>query len=761
MLWRTSADEHARQVLRSTSGEVSAALASDLRRETDFLSTLRAIVSMQPHISERSFLQWYEALEPRHGDLGTVATAVIAVVPARELASFQRRRFSEPSFRALAGTSRQIIPAGRRSRYCLLSAGFSKLQRAPLVQLVGHLDWCTNTVAGLGSALAAAARTGEVVVTPEAVGTTFIGSAVYRQGAPVATAAQRQAATIGWVWSSFDVQALLNSVIGSEHKTSVSLYHRDPGEGLTKIGSAGSAPRAALADSFALDGSGAWRLEVRGVPGLGGGVIAAGPWVVVLVLGVVASMLVSALALALLSSRQRAFALVAETTGKLRHQALHDSLTGLPNRVLALGRAEQMLDRARELGGQVAALYVDLDGFKHVNDTFGHATGDELLVIAAGRLRSVVREGDTAARLGGDEFVVLLDCRQLRSGPVPIAKRMLEVLRQPYALSGEGARRLSLTASIGIAVGTRPSAEELLRDADVALYEAKAAGRDRYVLFEAAMQTAVQDRLTLEMDLSEALLRGELRLVYQPTVELGSGRIVAAEALLRWAHPERGLVEPAEFVPIAEQSGLIVPIGRWVLEQACAQAADWHRRGHRIGIAVNLSARQIDRRALVDEVRTALDGSGLDPSSLTLEVTETTIMREARLSAHRLRALKDLGVRLAIDDFGTGYSSLAYLRQFPVNTLKIDRSFVAGMTSSKESAALVRTLVQLGRTLELETLAEGIEQPAQLEALRREGCRYGQGFLFAMPLPAAALEAMLQSEAVRLRGEDAQRTLRV
>jgi diguanylate cyclase (GGDEF)-like protein/PAS domain S-box-containing protein len=428
---------------------------------------------------------------------------------------------------------------------------------------------------------------------------------------------------------------------------------------------------------------------------------------------------------------------------RLRHQAFHDALTSLPNRVLALDRAEQMLARARRDSMPVAALYIDVDGFKNVNDRFGHAAGDELLRLVAARLASIVREGDTAARLGGDEFVVLLEGSELDAGPELVAERLLEMLRPPYDMTAEIGRELSVTASIGIALGRGGTADELLRDADVALYRAKDAGRNRYVVFESSMQTAAHDRLTLEMDLAEALDREEFFLLYQPTFDLQSEKVKGVEALIRWRHPTRGVVEPGQFIAIAEASELIVPIGRWVLEQACRQAAAWHAEGYRLGMSVNVSARQLDRDDLIDDVRRALEHSGFDPRKLTLEITETTLMRDADATAMRLTSLKELGVRIAIDDFGTGYSSLAYLRKFPVDALKIDRSFISGIASSKGSSALMHTLVQLGKTLEIETLAEGIEEPAQLKALQREQCEQGQGFLFARPLSAEAVKDFL------------------
>jgi diguanylate cyclase (GGDEF)-like protein len=404
-----------------------------------------------------------------------------------------------------------------------------------------------------------------------------------------------------------------------------------------------------------------------------------------------------------------------------------------------------MLARARRAQMPIAALYIDIDGFKHINDTFGHLAGDEFLRIVAGRLERVIRESDTAARLAGDEFVVLLDGSSLDVGPQLVAERVLDVLREPYDMGDEIGRQLSVTASIGVAHGLRGSAQELLSDADVALYVAKSEGRNRYVVFESGMDTVAQDRLMLKMDLADALESDELYLVYQPTFNLRSERPTGFEALLRWRHPKRGVIGPDVFIPIAEETGLIVPIGRWVLQQACRQAARWRGDGHQLGISVNVSGRQLDNDVLIDDVRGALDDNGLEAAALTLEITETALMRDADASAGRLRALKDLGVRLAIDDFGTGYSSLAYLRQFSVDSLKIDRSFIRGVAASSESAALIHTLVRLGKTLNLETLAEGIEDHDQLRALQRQDCDMGQGFLLARPLEVEAADAFLNA----------------
>ncbi len=440
----------------------------------------------------------------------------------------------------------------------------------------------------------------------------------------------------GWVGSSFEIDALIGEAIGDHHGLSVALYHSNPGESEKLIGRVGAAPAGAFTRETTIQIDGTWRAVVRG-SAPASGLSANLQGLFLFLVGAIVSLLLFALVLVLTRSRERALGMVQEKTGELRHQSLHDALTGLPNRVLALDRAEQMLARARRQQIPVAALYLDIDGFKHVNDTFGHAAGDELLRTVAARLEGVVREGDTAARLSGDEFVVLVEGSALDAGPELVAERLLEVLRRPYEMDGQIGRQLSLTASIGIALGERANAAELLSDADIALYEAKAAGKNRYMLFQSSMQTAAQDRLTLEMDLAEALEQHQLFLQYQPTFDLQSERVIGVEALIRWNHPTRGVIAPIEFIPIAEESGLIVPIGRWVLQEACRQAALWYGDGHRIGMAVNVSGRQLDDDELIEDVRGALQESGLDPTTLTLEITETTLMRDAEATAKRLR----------------------------------------------------------------------------------------------------------------------------
>ena len=429
---------------------------------------------------------------------------------------------------------------------------------------------------------------------------------------------------------------------------------------------------------------------------------------------------------------------------ELAFMATHDSLTGLPNRTLILDRTEQMLVRSRRNQTPVAALFVDLDNFKSINDTLGHGAGDDLLRAVAARLDGVVRAVDALGRLGGDEFVVIAEGLSLAEGPELIAERLLEALKQPFKLGADKETRVTVTASVGIAAGDHPSAEELLRNADIAMYRAKWDGKSRYVVFESVMQDAVQGRMELEMDLRVALENDEFFLVYQPTFDLRDMSPTGVEALIRWSSPTRGVVQPDDFIPLLEETGLITEVGKWVLEQACRQGAAWREAGYEIGMAVNVSARQLDTDEFVAEVREALSHSGLQPSALTLEMTETTLMRDAEETARRLTTIKGLGVRMAIDDFGTGYSSLAHLQRFPVDALKIDGSFISGLTDSQEGETLLHALVQLGKALSIETLAEGIEHQRELSLLQDEQCDSGQGFLYARPLDAAATEAFLR-----------------
>jgi diguanylate cyclase (GGDEF)-like protein/PAS domain S-box-containing protein len=439
-----------------------------------------------------------------------------------------------------------------------------------------------------------------------------------------------------------------------------------------------------------------------------------------------------------------------ELEQRLTHQAMHDGLTGLANRVMLRNRLETVLRRPRP-GASLppALLFLDLDGFKNVNDTFGHAQGDALLIAAATRLREQVGAQDIVARLGGDEFAVLLESPRDRQAVLDIAQRITNALKVPFRVFG---RETAGSASIGVAIAEpTDSAGDVLRHSDVAMYLAKANGRGRYELFEPRMLESVVGRLGLQSDLRRALESPdsrELLLDYQPIVELATQRVVGVEALLRWDHPVQGRITPAVFVPLAEETGLIVPLGRRALHLACNDSAPWVREHPGMHVTVNLSARQLPDPALAAEVAAAVAESGLPPASLVLELTESAIMQQPERSAQVFRELRGLGVRLAIDDFGTGYSSLSYLQQLPAAILKIDRSFLTSLDQGPNGATLVRGIIGLANGLGLITVAEGIETEEQFMILRTLGCSCGQGLLFSPPLPAVQVSGWLEDAAV-------------
>jgi diguanylate cyclase (GGDEF)-like protein/PAS domain S-box-containing protein len=431
---------------------------------------------------------------------------------------------------------------------------------------------------------------------------------------------------------------------------------------------------------------------------------------------------------------------------RLTHQAYHDPLTGLANRVLFRQRVDQALQRADRARSSVAVLFVDLDDFKRVNDSLGHAEGDRLLVVVSERLLNATRGCDTVARLGGDEFAILLE--NVRDVPdmLTVAERVTGAMRQPCPLSG---REVLVGLSMGIArAGDDDGPDDLLRNADVAMYISKNQGKGRHQLFRPEMHEQAMERLELEADMRKTIGGPDFGLHFQPIVELRTGRIAGVEALARWTHPVRGQIPPSTFVPLAEDTGLIVPLGYWVLSEACRHAAGWQAEAPagapRLSVTVNLSGRQLHEDGLVDEVRAALAVSGLVPASLVLEVTESVMMQDTEVTLGRLHELKELGVQLAIDDFGTGYSSLAYLQRFPIDIMKIDRAFVNGVARSAGDLELVRSILSLADSLGLYTVAEGIEDDAQRAALLRLGCQLGQGYLFARPLVAAEVGPLLR-----------------
>jgi diguanylate cyclase (GGDEF)-like protein len=430
-----------------------------------------------------------------------------------------------------------------------------------------------------------------------------------------------------------------------------------------------------------------------------------------------------------------------------QHEALHDPLTGLPNRSLFLDRLEHALSVTARRESSVAVLFLDLDQFKLVNDSLGHAAGDELLSSVAPRLEQALRPGDTVARFGGDEFAVLAEDIGSERGATRIAERIAESLSRPFVLRD---REHFVSASIGISIGTgSEQPEALIRDADSALYRAKERGRGGYEIFDEVMRSRVIEHMQIENDLRRAIQRGELELYYQPVIRLHSGAVVSMEALLRWNHPERGMVGPLSFIPVAEESRLIIPIGRWVIEQACRQVAAWQQLKPDqapMSVAVNISARQLADPELISHIEGSVRANRIDPSTLWLELTETAVLEDTDFVERSLRQLKGLGLRLVLDDFGVGFSSLGYLKRLPLSLIKLDRSFVENVPENAHDAAIVRAVCQMAGTIGIGVVAEGVETEEQVRAARDLGCGYAQGFHFARPMPADEVEDLLERE---------------
>jgi diguanylate cyclase (GGDEF)-like protein len=751
--WHNDVQSRAATSFDSTSHRAAATVRSMLQRDTDFTSAMSSSVGSRPDMTNAEFQRWYDGVAGNTRYPGGAGYAYVERVSDFWLPKFAATMATDPLNGAPAPIRYTVNPPGQRPEYCLTRLAVSVgTKGSGLVSnsTLNGLDLCQPVLLGGPSTIAtlfnSARDRGQLTATNIGIpGISLLMLApVYQEGVVPDTLEARRSSLLGWIMASFDGDAIIGTVLTGQTDLSVTLARQDPGLPAVTIATGGSSPAdvGLTSSSLPITADGAWVLNVVGsAEPVGPSSTTQALWLAIA--GMAITVLLFFVVRLLVGSRRRAYDLVEERTSQLHHQALHDDLTGLPNRSLVLDRAEQMLARCRRQNLVPAALFLDLDAFKSVNDSFGHGVGDQLLKEMAERLSATLRASDTAGRLGGDEFVILVEGTAGDAIAEGVAERILDVVRQPFKVEGPLGTTLLITASIGVACGDRASADDLLRDADLALYQAKALGKNRSVTFASSMHTEIQDRLELERDLRSALDLDQLFVLYQPTFGLADSRMTGVEALLRWQHPTRGVISPLDFIPIAEDTGLILPIGRWVLGEACRQAALWQSDGEPFQMSVNVSARQFDTVELVGEVRDALATSGLPPSSLTLEITESVLMHDLEETTRRLHELRALGVRIAIDDFGTGYSSLAYLRRFPVDTLKIDRSFISSIADSPAAGALIHTLVQLGKTLGLETVAEGIEDQVQLERLQRENCDTGQGFLFARPLTAELIDQLL------------------
>jgi len=722
--------QRSRQAFATSAKDISLLLEKSLQHEQDLSFSASAFVVGNQNASQAEFRNWASALHAFERYPELLAVAVLVMVPATQLATFTGREIADSPGALAPNGGIGITPAGIRPYYCLESV--SDVRAGSPVAPAG-IDYCMTA---LGPQLLTSRDSGKDAYLPFGTGKNSdlaVGTPIYLGGIVPSTVAARQAAFIGWTGTQIRPSVLLSSALEDHRATAVAF--RFVGTSSSVTFRAGSAPRGAQSRSIGL--ASGWTVNVSAAVS-GSGIFVNQNSLFVLLVGLTLSCLLALLFFVLGTSRSRAVVLVNSRTDQLNHLAFHDSLTGLPNRALILDRLGQMMARARREGNSVAAIFLDIDEFKEVNDTLGHSAGDELLVGVSSRLTKALRQGDSVGRLGGDEFVLLIDEHSLTAGASVVADRILDVLRAPFEIAASTSP-LNITASVGIATGTRVKPEDLLRDADIALYRAKVEGKDRAAVFSSPMQDAVETHRKLELDLRIAAAEGQFFVVYQPTVLLATGAVTGVEALVRWRHPVRGLVGPDQFIPMLESTGLIKQVGNWVLDMACRQGATWASQGHSLTMAVNISSVQLDDDRVVESVNEALTSSGLDPAMLILELTETTLMHDVQSTADKLKSLKATGVRIAIDDFGTGYSSLAYLRQFPIDILKIDQSFVMGLTETTESAAIVHTLVQLGKLLGLTTVAEGIETKDQWACLEAEGVDYGQGFLFSRPIEAEAI----------------------
>ena len=759
--------EQARLAFHLSSAEIASTLKLALQHEEDLVVSASGFVAGNPSASAGDFDRWAESVHTMQRYPELQVFGLVTLVPRSRLAAFEARIAAKPirplgPYSVGPKESFKVLPPGKRAYYCLAVAG---LARSAASFVPGGLDYCA-----LAPALITTRDSGQTGYAPILAGeTTTLGveTPVYRGGVVPPTASARQAAFTGWIGETLTPGVVLQQALAGHSNVAVIFRYNSSSSHVAFT--RGSAPAGAQSTTIALQvgreaglaGSHeGWTVQSFGTV-VTGGVFGNLNSLMLLIAGFLLSLVLGLLVLVLGTGRMRALSLVRERTGELSqknrelsqknlevsHQASHDTLTGLPNRALVLDRAKQMLARvARQPGMMVGALYVDIDSFKHVNDTFGHAAGDRLLKVVGERLRGVAREQDTVGRLSGDEFVVLVESAAGEATIDLLADRLTEILREPVELD-DGREIFSITASIGVAVRQSGTPDALLRDADLALYAAKAAGKDRYALFEADMSADAEDRLDLEADLSAALGHGQFFLLYQPIVDLPSRRIVGVEALIRWQHPARGVLLPESFIPLAEESGMILPIGRWVLDEACRQAGVWAAEGLAIGVSVNASAYQLGRDGFAEDVSRVLHESGVEPSSLTLEITETALMRNVPTACERLKEIKALGVRVAIDDFGTGYASLSSLQRMPVDILKIDTSFVAALNNGGDSRELLGAVLGIGQALSLAVVAEGIETQSQLTTLEEMGCKMAQGFLTGKPSPPEVIESVLGSSA--------------
>jgi diguanylate cyclase (GGDEF)-like protein len=765
-----------RQSTQQTAAAVAASVKLSLRHEEDIAIGAATYFAGNAKTSPKEFAVWVKWAQTLRRYPELEGLSLVTLVHAKELELFHSRITGQPlkpatttttastassatsSSGATAGStsssspakpahgSLRVVPSSNHSYYCLAIAN---LVRSPAKSPPAGLDYCAVT-----PGLLLSRDTGLThYATVRAGGTTAlaIDTPVYRGNAIPHSVFGREAASVGWLREVIAPNVLLAEALRGHESSAVRLVYRASN---TSIGFASGSPQLVDAttpppgtQSTTLQLHNGWTVQsFASVPSTS--VLGDGSALALLIVGCALSALLGVLVFVLGGGRAPVVVRVAQprkpSAADAPSEDLHDPLTGLPNRALMIDRAECMLARAgRQSGLLVGALFIDIDWFKDVNEKLGDAAGDQILKIVAERLEAVVRAGDTVGRLGGDEFVLLVESAARGARLDSLARRVVESLHKPFELEGFGPS-FFLTASIGVAFGRYSSPEDLLRDAQLALHAAKAAGKDRYTLFNANMRSVIEGRGVLEVELNAALAEKQFFLLYEPIYDLATGKVAGLDALMRWLHPKRGVVLPDDFIPLAEETGLTVPIGRWALEEACTRAAAWNVEGHQIGVSVEVTPNQLNRDGFVTDVRRALQQSGVEPSMLTLAIAETTVMSDVGAAVERLEEIKQLGVRIAIDDFGgSGYAYHSDLRRLPLDFLKVDRSSLAASEDEDYRTWLLEAIMIVGRDLSLTVVAKGIESFEQLSALQGMGCAMAQGTLMGKPVPANGIENVL------------------
>ncbi|MCU1393213.1 MAG: hypothetical protein JWM34_1641 [Ilumatobacteraceae bacterium] len=730
----------AHQAFQRVSLEVASSLQLAIQREQDLVVNAGGFFLARPDADSHEFTQWSTSVQAMQRYPELIGWAEVVIVRAEDVDRFVADRRAAGEVPAGPFT---IVPAGSRPYYCLLRVGQNRDQ-APAAPV--GFDYCAATSSASPLATFDPGKSGYSVVDTGSGQTLAVQAPFYRGGVTPPTVEGRRDAFVGWMGMGFDPDVVLRAAVTDRSVLAVRFSFNDT----TSDVSFQNAPIPEHARTIVTDLHNGWTVETFG-PNPSTGILGNASAVRLLAAGALAAVVVGVLVFLLGTGRARAVRLVAERTGELRHQALHDPLTGLPNRALITDRIEQLLVRNRRQRTSGAAMFIDLDDFKNVNDTLGHLSGDRLLVAVAARLTSAVRDADTIGRMGGDEFVVLIDGSHSGIAPELVAERLIDLMRVPFQLEGT-TTPLTVNTSIGIAVGDRSSGSDLLRDADIALYAAKRSGKNHYETFQPEMYTTNTRRSELEAALRVAVAELDFRLVYEPIYDLEHALLVGVEARLRWEHPTLGPIDPSEFLPVLEQSGQILDVGQWILAEACRQMAMWHRSGDRLDLAVSLSDCQLGHDAIIDHIRDALASSGLAASSLIVGVKEQWLIDHSTSSTRRLHQMRELGVRLAIDDFGTGYASIAALGELPLDCLKIDRHFTDAISTSLESRALIGALVELGRHLGLRTLAEGVQTPLQMNQLRDQNVTRAEGFPLLRPNDAMTLRVTAAARPCRPEG---------